>query len=72
MQPTNLLYILSDQHNRDVLGCYGHPLVQTPHLDRLAAGGLVSRMPTPPVPSACRPGPAWPPGAMSTISCIQN
>jgi choline-sulfatase len=39
MQPTNLLYILSDQHNRDALGCYGHPLVQTPNLDRLAARG---------------------------------
>lgn len=39
MQPTNLLYILSDQHNRNLLGCYGHPVVQTPHLDRLAAGG---------------------------------
>ena len=39
MQPTNLLYILSDQHNRDLLGCYGHPLVQTPNLDRLDARG---------------------------------
>lgn len=39
MQPTNLLYILSDQHNRNLLGCYGHPLVQTPNLDRLAARG---------------------------------
>ncbi|MBX3053167.1 MAG: sulfatase-like hydrolase/transferase [Caldilineaceae bacterium] len=39
MQPTNLLYILSDQHNRGALGCYGHPLVQTPNLDRLAARG---------------------------------
>lgn len=39
MRPANLLYILSDQHNRDALGCYGHPLVQTPNLDRLAARG---------------------------------
>lgn len=39
MEPTNLLFILSDQHNRNVLGCYGDPMVQTPHLDRLAAQG---------------------------------
>ena len=40
MRPTNLLFILSDEHNRDCLGCYGHPLVRTPNLDRLAAGGV--------------------------------
>ena len=39
-QPGNLLFILSDQHNRDTLGCYGHPLVETPHLDALAARGV--------------------------------
>ena len=39
-QPSNLLFILSDQHNRDTLGCYGHPLVETPHLDALAARGV--------------------------------
>jgi len=37
MQPTNLLFILSNQHSRDAAGCYGYPLVQTPNLDRLAA-----------------------------------
>ncbi|MEZ4661744.1 MAG: sulfatase-like hydrolase/transferase [Caldilineaceae bacterium] len=39
MQPQNFLFILSDQHSYDALGCYGHPLVQTPHLDRLAQRG---------------------------------
>ncbi|MEX2644050.1 MAG: sulfatase-like hydrolase/transferase [Acetobacterales bacterium] len=39
MEPTNLLFIMSDEHQRGVLGCYGHPLVQTPNLDRLAARG---------------------------------
>lgn len=39
MRPANLLFIISDQHNRDISGCYGDPLVQTPHLDRLAARG---------------------------------
>ena len=37
----NLLYIHSDQHNPAVLGCYGDELVQTPHLDGLAAKGVV-------------------------------
>src|SRR5258706_8072297 len=39
MQPTNLVIILSDQHNPRLMGCAGHPLVRTPNLDRLAAGG---------------------------------
>jgi len=38
MQP-NILFILSDQHNAKVLGHKGHPDVQTPHLDRMAAEG---------------------------------
>jgi choline-sulfatase len=37
--PSNLLYIFSDQHNRAMTGCYGHPLDVTPHLDGLAARG---------------------------------
>ena len=40
MEPSNLLFILSDQHNRDTLGCYGHPTIQTPNLDALAARGV--------------------------------
>jgi choline-sulfatase len=39
MKPTNLLFILSDEHNKRVLGCAGHPLVRTPNLDALAARG---------------------------------
>lgn len=39
MQPCNLLVIMSDQHNRKMLACHGHPIVQTPHLDALAARG---------------------------------
>jgi choline-sulfatase len=39
MQPTNLLFIMSDEHNKHVLGCYGHPTIQTPNFDRLAARG---------------------------------
>ena len=39
MEPKNLLFILSDQHNREFAGCYGSDLAQTPHLDALAARG---------------------------------
>jgi choline-sulfatase len=39
MQPQNLLIIMSDQHSRGLSGCYGHPLVRTPNIDRLAARG---------------------------------
>ena len=39
MKPANLLFIISDQHQAAAMGCSGHPLVQTPNLDRLAAGG---------------------------------
>ena len=38
-RPTNLLLIMSDEHNPKALGCYGHPLVKTPYIDRLAAAG---------------------------------
>ncbi len=37
--PRNLLVLLTDQHHAQWLGCAGHPLVKTPNLDRLAAGG---------------------------------
>lgn len=36
---TNLLVIMSDEHNPKVLGHAGHPVVATPALDGLAAGG---------------------------------
>ncbi|MFC1582383.1 sulfatase-like hydrolase/transferase [Planctomycetota bacterium] len=35
----NVVFILSDQHNARLTGCYGHPLAETPHMDRLAAEG---------------------------------
>lgn len=39
MKPENLLIIMSDQHNRRLSGCYGHPIVRTPNLDKLATQG---------------------------------
>ena len=38
--PANLLFILADNHNREVVGCYGHTIVKTPALDQLAARGV--------------------------------
>ena len=40
MNRPNILFILSDQHSKFHLGCYGDPLVRTPHLDRLASEGM--------------------------------
>ena len=34
----NILMILCDQLSADCIGCYGHPQVRTPNLDRLAGG----------------------------------
>lgn len=39
MRPQNLLFILSDQHNPQVMACAGHPVVKTPNIDRLAQQG---------------------------------
>ena len=39
MQPTNLLFIMSDEHCREALGSYGGTQMHTPNLDRLAAHG---------------------------------
>jgi len=36
----NILLIFSDQHAQRVAGCYGDPIAETPHLDRLAANGV--------------------------------
>jgi choline-sulfatase len=35
----NLLVIMSDEHQARAMGCAGHPFVQTPNLDALAARG---------------------------------
>lgn len=35
----NFLLFVTDQHRADHLGCAGHPLLRTPHIDALAARG---------------------------------
>ncbi len=37
----NLLIIMSDEHGPMFSGTYGHPLVKTPHMDRLASNGVL-------------------------------
>ena len=38
-QKPNFILFITDQHRADHLGCYGNPIVRTPHLDALAAAG---------------------------------
>lgn len=36
----NILFIQSDQHRYDCVGVNGHPLLQTPYMDQIAAEGM--------------------------------
>ena len=36
----NLVLFMPDQLRAESIGCYGHPLVRTPNIDRLAASGV--------------------------------
>lgn len=40
MKRPNILLITADQFRWDALGCMGDPMIQTPHLDRLADRGV--------------------------------
>jgi arylsulfatase A-like enzyme len=35
----NFILFITDQHRADYLGCYGHPVLRTPHIDSIAARG---------------------------------
>ena len=39
-KPMNVLLITTDQMRRDHMGCGGNPVIRTPNLDALAAGGV--------------------------------
>ena len=36
----NFLFIITDQHRADHLGCYGNSVLKTPHIDSLATRGI--------------------------------
>ena len=38
-QRPNFLFFITDQQRADWLGCYGHPVLRTPHIDAIAARG---------------------------------
>ena len=40
-RPVNQLILMTDEHTRKVLGCYGNKMVKTPHIDQLAAKGTL-------------------------------
>ncbi|MGQ1783746.1 sulfatase family protein [Saccharicrinis sp. GN24d3] len=37
----NVILVVSDDHGKDALGCYGNPIIQTPNLDKLASEGVL-------------------------------
>jgi arylsulfatase len=37
----NILYLMTDQHRSDCLGCAGNRVIRTPHLDSIAADGVL-------------------------------
>ncbi len=39
----NILFIMSDDHTQKAISAYGHNLIQTPHIDRLAKEGVLFR-----------------------------
>ncbi len=37
----NIIFLLTDDQRWDALGCMGNPIIETPHIDRLAQEGVV-------------------------------
>lgn len=40
-RPPNIVFFFTDDQTSDSLACYGNPIVQTPHIDRLAERGTL-------------------------------
>lgn len=40
-KPPHIIFIMTDQHRSDALGCMGNPAVRSPHIDRLAREGTL-------------------------------
>ncbi len=43
MGKRNIVFILSDDHRWNFMGCMGHPWLKTPAMDRMAQGGVLFR-----------------------------
>jgi arylsulfatase A-like enzyme len=52
-RPPNVLIIIPDQLRAQALGCMGNPDVKTPHIDRLAADGILFRQTFANTPVCC-------------------
>lgn len=61
----NILLIMTDEHNRDVAGFAGDSIVQTGHLDRLAARSIQ-------FDSATCPNPVCTPSRMSMLTGLES
>ena len=57
----HILFFLTDQLRADCLGCAGHPMVKTPHIDRIAAEGVRFTL-------ACTTSPICVPARMSIVN----
>jgi choline-sulfatase len=53
MTGTNVLILKDDEHNPRITSTDGHPFIETPHLDRLAARGVVFENAYCPSPLCC-------------------
>lgn len=42
-KPLNIVYIMTDDHTRQMMSCYDNRHVQTPNLDRIANNGVIFR-----------------------------
>ena len=49
-----MLFILSDEHAREITGCYGNTIIQTPNINRLANKGTLFKNAYTPCP-VCKP-----------------
>ena len=61
MKKPNLIYIQSDQHTFDFMGCAGNDIVDTPNLDKLANSGTI-------ITNAYAASPICVPSRMSAIT----
>ncbi|MFQ5929142.1 MAG: sulfatase [Acidobacteriota bacterium] len=39
-RPPNILFVMTDDQTVEQMSCYGHPILQTPNMDRLASEGV--------------------------------